>query len=185
MTENDRTRRIVDPCWWVEVNCLDHFFNKLAISCPKIRLIRLTLLCNIVVFLRLFQQYIYQTSLILIKVSVKWLLQFVTDSKTNIPRSVLDTLLLFPNLEKLILWDVEGFGSIVLLKMIKLTDFCIQFKEGWTVDMKSLCRVIKQMPMLRNLKIGNLIDKEQTLQLLSVKWFLMRRKGKTLKSTHL
>lgn len=101
------------------------------------------------------------------------LLQFVTDllnvsnfvHKSNITRSALYSLLSFQNLEKLIVGHVEGFDSISLPEMKKLTDFCIEFKKQSTINIESLCHAVKKMPMLHNLMIAGLMSKEQTLQL--------------------
>lgn len=83
----------------------------------------------------------------------------------KITRSTLHTLLSFPKLEKLIVSPVEGFDSIFLQKMEKMTDFRIGFKDEFTINLESLCRAVKQMPMLHNLMIVGLMNKEQILQL--------------------
>lgn len=49
--------------------------------------------------------------------------------------------------------------------MEKMTDFCIEFDNKSTIKMKKLCRVVKQMPLLKNLMLAGLRSKEQTLQL--------------------
>lgn len=70
-----------------------------------------------------------------------------------------------PNLEELIVKSVQGFGTIFLPEMEKLKKFHVQFEEESTINMESLCRAVKQMPMLQNLMIDGPMSKEETLQL--------------------